>query len=850
MQQNTPAANAAPMNGAGMRRPAQADDFIRLQDLLYLCLGKWRWFVLSLAVTLGIAVYYLLSTPNVYQRTASLMIKEDSKGQSINSDVASMFSDMGLSGGKSNVNNELIAIQSPAVLLETGKRLHLDVNYAIDGSFHKVALYGEDLPVTVQFLDLSEAQNASMTVKVEQGNRAILSDFKGVNKNGEPVDDDAALEVQLDHIYRTPIGRIRINKAPAYGKFLHGGKEDGTPTDAPVLYVTRTNLYAMTDGLKAGLSASLSEEKATVIDLTYKDVLTNRAEDILNTIIAVYRKNWMDDKNQMTISTSHFITERLGVIERELGDVDKNISSFKSANQLPDVEAAAQLFMQKSSETDKQILDLTSRIAMAKYIKNFLTGKVGKNQLLPSNTGIDSPGIEQQISEYNKTQLERNNLVGNSSDQNPLVADYDESLSAMRKSIVTSIDNFVVSLDTQLSNLQANEAQTTSQISNNPNQAKYLQTVGRQQKVKEALYLFLLQKREENELSKAFTAYNTRIITPPTGDIKPVQPVRRNILLVAFVLGILIPVVIIFIRENMNTTVRGRKDLKSVTIPFLGEIPYSPSRKGRPTLLERIQFWKKPKEVRQIVVKAGKRDIVNEAFRVLRTNFEFMIGSHPEQNVVVFTSFNPGSGKSHLASNVAMSLAIKDKKVIVIDGDLRHGSASQLVGSPTVGLSDYLNGRTDDIAAMVRHGEKYGLAKGLDILPIGTIPPNPTELLFTDRLETLINHLKTSYDYVFIDCPPIEVVADTQIIEQYADRTIFVIRTGLMERSMLPDMEALYKEKKFKNMSYVLNGTKAQGGRYGSYYRYGYGYGYGYGYHYGSSDDKSSNQVRGGKFGK
>ena len=840
MQQNTPAANAAPMNGAGMRRPAQADDFIRLQDLLYLCLGKWRWFVLSLAVTLGIAVYYLLSTPNVYQRTASLMIKEDSKGQSINSDVASMFSDMGLSGGKSNVNNELIAIQSPAVLLETGKRLHLDVNYAIDGSFHKVALYGEDLPVTVQFLDLSEEQNASMTVKVEQGNRAILSDFKGVNKKGEPVDDDAALEVQLDHIYRTPIGRIRINKAPAYGKFLHGGKEDGTPTDAPVLYVTRTNLYAMTDGLKAGLSASLSEEKATVIDLTYKDVLTNRAEDILNTIIAVYRKNWMDDKNQMTISTSHFITERLGVIERELGDVDKNISSFKSANQLPDVEAAAQLFMQKSSETDKQILDLTSRIAMAKYIKNFLTGKVGKNQLLPSNTGIDSPGIEQQISEYNKTQLERNNLVGNSSDQNPLVADYDESLSAMRKSIVTSIDNFVVSLDTQLSNLQANEAQTTSQISNNPNQAKYLQTVGRQQKVKEALYLFLLQKREENELSKAFTAYNTRIITPPTGDIKPVQPVRRNILLVAFVLGILIPVVIIFIRENMNTTVRGRKDLKSVTIPFLGEIPYSPSRKGRPTLLERIQFWKKPKEVRQIVVKAGKRDIVNEAFRVLRTNFEFMIGSHPEQNVVVFTSFNPGSGKSHLAANIAMSLAIKKKRILIVDADLRHGSTSMLVGSPSEGFSDYLNGRVEDVDGIICHGEDNGLVKGFDLLPMGTMPPNPTELLFTDRLGKMIEHLRQEYDYVFLDCPPIEIVADTQIIEKFADRTIFVIRAGLMERSMLPDMEALYKEKKFKNMSLILNGTKAQGGKYGSYYRYGYGYGYGY--HYGSSDGK----VRGG----
>ena len=810
-----------------VRRPGQGDDFIRLQDLLYLCLTHWRWFLLSLAVTLGIAIYYILSTPNVYQRTASLMIKEDSKSQSIGSDVASMFSDMGLTGGKSNVNNELIAIQSPAVLLETGKQLKLDVNYSVDGSFHPVSLYGKDLPVTVQFYGLTDEQSVDVGLQLELGNRLTITHISGVDKQGEAIDSNDEIHGRLGQTLHTPVCNIKVEAAAAYASYLRGG-------DAKPLHVSRTNLYAMTDHIKASLTASISEEKATVIDLTYKDQLTQRAEDVLNTIIAVYRKNWMDDKNQMTISTSRFITERLGVIERELGDVDKSISSFKSSNLLPDVEAAAQQYMQKSSDADKQILDLNSRLAMAKYIRNFLTGRVGKNQLLPSNTGIESQAIEQQIAEYNKTQLERNNLVANSSEQNPLVSDYDQSLAAMRRSIVQSIDNFVVTLNTQLSNLQANEAQTTSQIASNPNQAKYLQTVGRQQKVKEALYLFLLQKREENELSKAFTAYNTRIITPPTGDIKPVQPVRRNILLVAVVLGLLIPVVVIFVRENMNTTVRGRNDLKNVTVPFLGEIPYSLSRKHRPTLRQRLMFWKKPSETRQIVVKAGKRDIVNEAFRVLRTNLEFMIGTHPEQNVILITSFNPGSGKSHLAGNIAMSLAIKKKRVLVIDGDLRHGSTSMLVGSPGEGLSDYLNGRTDDLEGIICHGEDHGLVQGFDVLPIGTMPPNPTELLFTDRLGKMINQMRSEYDYVFIDCPPVEIVADTQIIEKHADRTIFVVRSGLMERSMLGDIEQLYKEKKYKNMSLILNGTKAQGGRYGHYYRYGYHYGYGYGYHYGS----------------
>lgn len=822
MIQNTTPANQ-PAQPNPMARPNQTEDFIRLQDLLYLCLAQWRWFILSLVVTCGIATYYNLTTPNVYQRTASLMIKDESKAQGIGSDVASMFSDMGMGNMKSNVNNELIAIQSPAVLLETGKRLKLDVDYAIDGRFHKEGLYGADLPVTVDFVGFTDEQSGSFKLQLKGDGSYVISKLKGVTRDNLPVDDSDEITGSIGQIIRTPLGKIKVDKAPAFTQFVSG-------EDEPVLYVSRCNVYAMTDRIKGSLSASLSDVKSTVIDLTYKDVLAKRAEDVINTIITVYRKNWLEDKNQMTISTSHFITERLGVIERELGDVDKNISAFKSSNLLPDVEAAAQQYMQKSTEVDKQIMDLNSRLAIAQYIRNYLTGKVGKNQLLPSNTGIESPGIEQQITEYNKNQLERNNIVANSSEQNPLVADYDQSLASMRKSIAASLDNFVVTLKTQLGTLQANEAATTSQIASNPNQAKYLQTVGRQQKVKEALYLFLLQKREENELSKAFTAYNTRIITPPTGDNTPVEPVRRKILLIALVLGFLIPVVVIYIREKANTTVRGRKDLKKVTVPFLGEIPFSISRKNRPTLEQRIKFWKKPKEVRMVVVKAGKRDIVNEAFRVLRTNFEFTIGTHPEQNVIVFTSFNPGSGKSHIAANMAMSLAIKKKKVLLIDGDLRHGSTSMLINSPGEGLSDYLNGRIADIHDILYKGEENGLVKHFDVIPIGTIPPNPTELLFTPLLEKMIKTMREEYDYVFIDCPPIEVVADTPIYEQFADRTIFVVRAGLMERSMLPEVDALYKARKFKNMTLILNGTKARGGRYGSHYGYGYGYGYGYNY--------------------
>lgn len=317
----------------------------------------------------------------------------------------------------------------------------------------------------------------------------------------------------------------------------------------------------------------------------------------------------------------------------------------------------------------------------------------------------------------------------------------------------------MVALRAQIRSLEAIGGQATSQIASNPKQSKYLLSVERQQKVKESLYLYLLQKREENELSQAFTAYNTRIITKPGGSMIPTAPVKKNIFLVAFALGILIPVVIIFIRENMNTRVRGRKDLDGLSVPFIGEIPLSIRGKKRV----------KSHEAHTIVVKEGSRDIMNEAFRVLRTNLEFMIGKDQSSNVIVVTSFNPGSGKSFLTMNIAMSLAIKNKKVLVIDGDLRHASASAYIHSPKIGLSDYLGGQIDKLSDIIVTDEQH---PSFSFIPVGTIPPNPTELLFDDRLQKAIHTLKQQYDVVLIDCPPVELVADTQIIEKLADRTV------------------------------------------------------------------------------
>lgn len=781
----------------------QTEDLIRLQDLLYLCLFRWRWFVISLFITISIATFYILTTPPIYIRSASILIKEDSKSQSISSDVASMFADFGLSQPNTNVNNELIAIQSPAIILETVKRLHLDVNYQIKDSFYKKVLYGPDLPIRVSFADLADNESAELIIKLLADGTFECSDFACDNKDIA----NNVIKGKLNDTIDTPLGKIIVVPTSYY-----------TKTEMPLIYISRTNLYSATDLFKQNLTASLSEEKATVIDLSYKDVSTQRAEDVLNTLISVYKENWVKDRNLITVSTSLFITDRLSGIERELGDVDEDISSYKRQNLVPDVEAASSMYMAQSRETSNLMLDLNTRLSMARYMRNHLMTSTNNNQLIPANSGIESASVENQITEYNTIQLQRNNLVSNSSEQNPLVVDLDQSLQSMRKAIVSSIDNLTVSLSTQIKNLQSNEQETTAQIAANPDQAKYLLSVGRQQKVKEALYLFLLQKREENELSQAFIAYNTRMITPPYGNLNSIAPQKRNILLVAFVLGLLIPVVIIFIRENTNSTIRGRKDLDNLILPFIGEIPlfYPPKRGWR--------FWQKQPEESKVVVKEENRDVINEAFRVLRTNLEFMTAKKDNLNVIILTSFNPGSGKTFLTINMAISLAIKGKKVLVIDGDLRYGSTSSYVNSPKQGLSDYLGKQIDNINDTIIVDEKY---TNLSILPVGTIPPNPTELLFEERLEILINDMRGKYDYIFIDCPPIDIVADTQIIERLADRTLFVVRSGLLERSMLSDLNNIYKEERFKNMALILNGTTSSIG----YHKYGYRYGYQYGYY-------------------
>lgn len=783
-----------------------ADDFIRIQDLWSMFVPKWYWFAISLFITLTIAVLYLLSTPPIYTRTAAILVKDNSKSSSSTS-AMNDFSDLGIFKSNTNINNELLTLKSPTLMTEVVNRLGLNETFTIRKGLKNVDLYKVS-PVTITFCDKTEVP-LSFTIKFSSKEAFAISELE---ISGEDIGE--TLSAQIGDSIQTSAGIMIVSPTQEFTDAFIG---------TSIRYV-RGSVRAAVDTYSNALVAELGNEDATIINLSINDTSIRKAEDILNTLIEVYNENWIRDKNQIAVSTSQFISDRLGVIESELGHVDENISSYKSEHLLPDVQAASSLYMAQSAENNKELSTLNNQLSTAQYIRRELNTKQ-LDQTLPANSGIVSANIETQISEYNNLVLDRNRLIANSSEKNPLVKNMASSLQSMQRTIIQSVDNLIVSLNTQIRSLRRQEEATTNRLASNPNQAKYLLSVERQQKVKEELYLYLLQKREENELSQAFTAYNTRLITAPRGSMFPTAPRKMNILLVAFAVGLLVPAVGIFMKENMNTKVRGRKDLENLSIPFIGEIPqYSGTKK---------KWWefkhRKRQDMKIIVVNEGNRNIINEAFRVLRSNMDFMASKDNNQHVFVLTSFNPGSGKSFLAINIAISFAIKKKKILVIDGDLRHRTVSSYVDSPNKGLSDYLNNQIEDWKEIIVSYKGY---TSLHILPIGTIPPNPTELLEDSKLSMLIEALRPEYDYIFIDCPPVDIVADAQIIEKWADRTIFVVRSGLLDRSMLSELENMYTGKRFKNLSMILNGTESTGGRYG----YRYGYHYGYASYYGSKD--------------
>lgn len=821
MDNNT---NNSGQNVAG--RPSKfANDGIGIRDIVLICLSKWYYFVISVFATVVIASLYIASTAPIYKSSACLLIKQDRRTGSNGADAASMgFNNMGkLFTQQTNVSNEIIAFKSPALMQEVVKRLDLRANYTAPHRLYRRTLYGKMLPVKVSMIDFPDESSMELTMKYLNRDSVII--YKMTNYiGGEKVEYDEMIKVHFQDTVKTPVGKLTVVPTMEF--------YDKADSSFPDITLNYNSLSSAVGSFSSGLGVELTDRDATAITLSKTDRSYARAKDILSMLITVYNEKWVNDQNQIAVNTSEFINDRLVVIEQELGDVDSDISQFKSRNQLLDPVMTGSMYITQAGQMQSDITELENRLSLASYIREYMASSASTNQLLPANSGIENSNIETQISEYNTIQLRRNNLVANSSVDNPVVINLDSELNSLHENIIASIDNYIVILKKRIEALRRVESQNAEKISNSPLQAEHLTNIERQQKVKESLYLFLLQKREENELSQAFTAYNTRILTPPGGGSAPVSPQSSKILLIALLLGLAIPAAWIYLQESSDNTVRGRDDVEDLTLPFAGEIPQI-----HPDNKFSNLFSKNKKPGEMAVVKFRNRDIINEAFRVARSNIEFMCNNKNDCNVFMTTSLNVGSGKSFCSINLAIALALKDKKVCLVDMDLRKRTISRYVKAHNAGVTEYLSGRVTDMDSILL---KDVLANNLDILPTGSIPPNPTELLYTPNLDKMMSYLKAHYDYVFLDCPPAEIVADASIIRDYANHTLFVIRTGLFDRRMLPLAEKYYEQKKFNGMMILLNGTPIN--RIGRYSRYSYNFGHRYGYSeaYGSPEKKNN----------
>ena len=688
------------------------DDFITIQDFLSLCLSHLSWFVLSFAVIMSMALYYLFSTPDLFTSQAAIMIKEETTGN------------MSVQKTEGREFNNMALVQNPVSISNIQR----------------------------QFTSLF-----------------LLSD-----------------------VVR------RMN-----------------------LYNDSSEITGIAQGIRGRLVVSCDDEKSTILNIKYSDYSPKQAKEILTAIIDAFNENWIYEKNQMARSSAHFIDGRLALIEKELGQVDDSISTYKAAHQITDVSRVSDIYLDQQTSSEAEILQLSNRLSMARYVLALLKDKSSNQILLPSNIGLDNAELESQISQYNSQLLKlKSNMVGTSS-QNPLILRQQNELSDVRKHILDNVNQLVRTLQMQMNAIQQFNEEAKGKVTSSPEQAKKLISVERDQKVKESLYLYLLQKKEENEISMTYTSVPTQYIDMPHGSSFPTYPNTKSILTSAFIASLLLPMAILFLRESLDNTIHSKEDIENrCSLPVIGEIPqYRPSQRKR--WIAHLTLHRAKEHFNPLLVKPDCQDAINEAFRFIRSNLEFLSDNPGHKNVYIVTSMFAGSGKTFVSMNLALALAIKGRKVLLIDGDMRHASTSRTFGNKDIGLADYLGEIVDTPQAAIYHHAEY---PSLSIMPVGTMPPNPTELLSNERMQELLTQVRPLYDFIIIDSPITESIADTSIIQHLTDRTLYIARAELSLRKYVSTLDSQVQAGRFKNLSIILNGINPNRrfGRKAYYYYYGY----------------------------
>ena len=763
------------------------DQGVNIIDLLVYFASRWKWFLVSVIVFGGLAWLHYARSPRVYFRSATVIIKDPSnKTSTAGLDRYDNFIN------KVNVANEILQFRSKRLMREVVLRVHADVSYRCKDGLHYDELYTQ-APVSVSFHDMLPEQSMSLTVTPADSVSVMVS---GLDGKGEP------RRVRLNDTVSVAQGSLVVSPTNYYSP-----KWKNVPVQ-----VTKMPLESMVNYYRGAVGIRQEEEESSILTLSLKDSSPARAEDVLNMLIAVYNEEAIRDKNQVAVNTANFINERLIIIEGELGGVESDLESFKRENRIVDIGSTAGMYMSESQKYNADALELETQLRLAAYIKDYLTDPKKETDLIPSNTGIGDQNIEGQISLYNAAKLKRDRLIDDSSERNPVVEELNNSLRAMKQNIIRAVDNMIVSLKVKRDDAQSREERAQQRVTSIPSKERRMLSIERQQKIKEALYLFLLNRREENALSQAMADNNARVIDSADGSDAPIAPQRNRILLLGLLVGLAVPAVACLAIMFMDTRVRNRKDIEgAVNVPFLGEIPLD-------------RDVQKQKNAKAVVSEHGD-DMVSESFRILRTNLTFMARKDKGVQVITFTSFNEGAGKTFVSRNLAMSLSYAKKRVVLVDLDIRKATLSHHFHTHSAGVTNYLADPAVTVDDIVRTQERF------DIIGAGMSAPNPAELLMDRRLDELMAELRKRYDYVIADNVPVGIIADAAIANRVADMTVFVVRAGKLDRRQLPDLEKLYQDRKLNNMALVLNGVDPKRPGYGYGYGYGYGhYGYGYGY--------------------
>ena len=766
----------------------------------------WPWFVACILLCMAGAWLYLRYTPPVYNISASVIIKDNDKNSKASSGMADL-EDLGFYSSINNFDNEVEILQSRTLIKKVVEELNLYISYAAKSSFHDIELY-KSSPVKV-WITPEEAQKlpapAYINLTLQPGNKLNVKIAIGEQEYSKQFD-------KLPALLTTPSGTFSF-----------------TPADSTIakseqkIMATGSSPRSGGSSYRGALSIEPTSKSTTIAQISVKSTHTQRGMDFINKLVEIYNRDANDDKNEVATKTAEFIDERINIINGELGTTEQELETFKRDAGLTDLKSDAQLALSENSEYEKKRAENSTQLRLVQFLAGYANNPDHAYEVLPVNVGLTDTGLAELINRYNEMLLERKRLLRSSQENNPVVVNLDASIRAMRSNVLTTISSVQRGLTITQADLERQAGKYAGRITNAPGQERQLVSISRQQEIKAGLYLMLLQKREENAITLASTANNARIVDEALADAIPVSPKGKMIYLVALILGIALPVAVIYIIELFKYKIEGRADVEKITsLPIVGDVPFSDNKSSKGA----------------IVVHENQNDLMAETFRNVRTNVLYMMKSN--EKVILVTSTTTGEGKTFIASNLAVSLALLGKKIVIVGLDIRKPGLNKAfnLSHKEQGISQFLaNPEHTDLMSLV---QVSNINPNLSILPGGPIPPNPTELVARESLPQAIDILKKHFDYIILDTAPIGMVTDTQLISRVANASIYVCRADYTHKA---DYTLINELSELPNLCTLINGLDMKKKKYGYYYGYGkygkyYGYGkkYGYGYGYGAEN--------------